>query len=264
MKMKIPIFQIDAFTEKMFRGNPAAVCPMRAWPKDAVMQAIAAENNLSETAFIVGGQGKYRIRWFTPKAEVDLCGHATLAAGYVVMNHIDKSLKSVKFLSDHSGLLGVSRAGDMLAMDFPSVPAKACAPPASLVQGLRSKGMIATLETARDYMAVFETEAQVRRLKPDFAKLRRLGKQGIIATAKGDKVDFVSRFFAPKLGIDEDPVTGSAHCTLTPFWSKLLKQDRLVALQVSPRGGEILCMQKEDRVFLAGHAVLYMRGAVEI
>lgn len=262
MKMKIPIFQVDAFTSELFSGNPAAVCPMRVWPEVKVMQAIAAENNLSETAFIVGGQGKFRIRWFTPQAEVDLCGHATLAAGYVVLNHIDKSLKSVKFLSDHSGLLSVSRAGDMLAMDFPSLPPKPCQPPEGLVKAL-GKGIIATLEE-RDYMVVFETEAQVRALKPDMAKLRRLDKQGVIVTAKGDRVDFVSRYFAPKLGIPEDPVTGSAHCSLTPFWSKMMKKDRLVAQQVSARGGDVLCMQKGKRVFLAGSAVLFMRGAIEI
>jgi len=263
MKMKIPLFQVDAFTRKLFGGNPAAVCPMRVWPKTHVMQSIAAENNLSETAFIVGGQGKFRIRWFTPTAEVDLCGHATLAAGYVVLNHIDKSLKSVKFLSDRSGLLAVSRAGDMLAMDFPSLPPKPCAPPEGLVRALGGKGAIATLEE-RDYIVVFETEAQVRALKPDMAKLRRFEKQGVVATAKGDKADFVSRYFAPKVGVPEDPVTGSTHCSLVPFWSKMLKMDRMIAHQVSARGGEIMCVQKDKRVFLAGQAVLYMRGAIEV
>jgi PhzF family phenazine biosynthesis protein len=263
MKMKIPIFQVDAFTPKLFGGNPAAVCPMRVWPEARVMQAIAAENNLSETAFIVGGQGKFRIRWFTPQAEVDLCGHATLAAGYVVLNHIDKSLKSVKFLSDRSGLLGVSRAGDMLAMDFPSLPPKPCAPPEGLIRALGKSGAIATLEE-RDYMVVYETEAQVRALKPDMAKLRKFDKQGVIATAKGDHADFVSRYFAPKVGVPEDPVTGSTHCSLVPFWSKLMKKDRMIAHQVSARGGELMCVQKGKRVFLAGNAVLYMRGAIEV
>jgi predicted PhzF superfamily epimerase YddE/YHI9 len=263
MKMKIPLFQVDAFTRKLFGGNPAAVCPMRVWPEARVMQAIAAENNLSETAFIVGGQGKFRIRWFTPQAEVDLCGHATLAAGYVVLNHIDKSLKSVKFLSDRSGMLGVSRAGDMLAMDFPSLPAKPCAPPEGLIRALGKGGAIATLEE-RDYMVVYETESQVRALKPDMAKLRKFDKQGVIVTAKGDHADFVSRYFAPKVGVPEDPVTGSTHCSLVPFWSKLMKKDRLIAHQVSARGGELMCVQKGKRVFLAGNAVLYMRGAIEV
>lgn len=262
MKMKIPIFQVDAFTSKLFGGNPAAVCPMRVWPEARVLQSIAAENNLSETAFIVGGQGKFRIRWFTPKTEVDLCGHATLAAAYVVLNHMDKSLKSVKFLSDRSGLLGVSRAGDRLAMDFPSLPPKPCAPPEGLVKAL-GRGIIATLEE-RDYVVVFENEAQVRALRPDMARLRKLDKQGVVCTAKGDKADFVSRYFAPKVGVPEDPVTGSTHCSLVPFWSGLLKKDRMIAHQVSERGGEIMCVQKGKRVFLAGDAVLYMKGAIEI
>lgn len=262
MKMKIPLFQVDAFTRKLFGGNPAAVCPMRVWPEAHVMQSIAAENNLSETAFIVGGQGKYRIRWFTPTAEVDLCGHATLAAGYVVLNHIDKSLKSVKFLSDKSGLLGVSRAGDMLAMDFPSLPPRPVAPPEGLVKAL-GKSPIAVLEE-RDYMVVYENESQVRALKPNLARLKTFDKQGVIVTAKGDQVDFVSRYFVPKLGIPEDAVTGSTHCSLVPFWSKMMKKDRLIARQVSARGGEIVCVQKAKRVYLAGHAVLYLRGAIEV
>jgi predicted PhzF superfamily epimerase YddE/YHI9 len=262
MKLKIPIFQVDAFTSKPFGGNPAAVCPMQVWPSAKVMQQIAAENNLSETAFIVGGGGKFRIRWFTPVAEVDLCGHATLAAAYVVLNHMDKERKSVKFLSDKNGMLGVSRAGDMLAMDFPSLPAKPCHPPEMLLTAL-GKAPIATLEE-RDYLAVYETEAQVRALKPNLAALRKLDKQGVIVTAKGDKADFVSRYFVPKLGINEDPVTGSTHCTLVPFWAGLLGKTRLTAQQVSKRGGDLMCMAKGKRVYIAGHAVLYMRGAVEI
>jgi PhzF family phenazine biosynthesis protein len=256
------MWQVDAFASGPFTGNPAAVLVLDEAVPDDWMQAVAAENNLSETAFIVGGQGKFRIRWFTPAAEVDLCGHATLAAGYVVLNHMDKSLKSVKFLSDRSGVLGVSRAGDRLAMDFPSLPPKPCAPPEGLVKAM-GRGIIATLEE-RDYMVVFETEAQVRALKPDMARLRRLDKQGVVVTAKGDKVDFVSRYFAPKVGVPEDPVTGSTHCSLVPFWSKMMKKDRLIAHQVSARGGEIMCVQKGKRVFLAGDAVLYMRGAIEV
>ncbi len=262
MKLKIPIFQIDAFTSKLFSGNPAAVCPMQAWPSAQVMQQIAAENNLSETAFIVGGKGKFRIRWFTPEAEVDLCGHATLAAAYVVLNHMDKELKSVKFLSDRSGMLGVSRVGDMLAMDFPSLPAKPCHPPDLLLRAL-GKAPIATLEE-RDYLVVYETEAQVRALKPNMSALRKLDKQGVIVTAKGDVADFVSRYFAPKVGVPEDPVTGSTHCTLVPFWAPLLGKTRLTAQQVSKRGGDLMCMAKGKRVYIAGHAVLYMRGAVEV
>ncbi|HET8644954.1 MAG TPA: PhzF family phenazine biosynthesis protein [Vicinamibacteria bacterium] len=262
--MKIPLFQIDAFTDKVFRGNPACVCPVERWPRDVLMQSIAAENNVPETAFFQGGNGKYKLRWFTPVREVDLCGHATLAAAWVVFNMMEKKREHVTF-NTLSGPLYVSRAQkDLFALDFPSRPPEPCDPPAGLVEGLG----LAPKEiwASRDYMAVYESEEQVRSLRPDMGLLRALpgDKLGVIATARGDKADFVSRFFAPKAGIPEDPVTGSSHCTLIPYWAERLGKDRLQALQVSRRGGELFCMPRGERVAIAGRAVLYLKGAVDV
>lgn len=260
--MKIPIFQLDAFTDQVFRGNPAAVCPMPKWPKDALMQSIAAENNLAETAFLVGGEGRYKLRWFTPVQEVDLCGHATLAAAWVVFNAIEKGTKQVSF-STKSGSLRVTKAGrDLLAMDFPSLPPEACEAPAALLEGLGLPPK--EVWAASDYMAVYETEKEVRSLNPDMEKLRQLDKRGVIVTAKGDMADFVSRFFAPKAGIPEDPVTGSSHCTLIPYWAERLDKQDLLAQQVSRRGGDLFCMPRGKRVAIAGKVVLYMKGAVDV
>jgi PhzF family phenazine biosynthesis protein len=260
--MKIPLFQIDAFTDTVFRGNPAAVCPMEKWPAEAVMQSIAAENNVPETAFFVGGEGRFKLRWFTPVQEVDLCGHATLAAAWVIFNFMDKKLAKVSF-STKSGALSVTRAGQgMLAMDFPARPAEPVKAPEALVAGLGAEP--AEVLAARDYLCVFESEKQVRALKPDMGRLRELDRMGVIATARGDTVDFVSRFFAPKVGIPEDPVTGSAHCTLVPYWTDRLGKDQLHAQQVSRRGGELFCIARGMRVVIAGRAVLYMRGAVDL
>jgi PhzF family phenazine biosynthesis protein len=262
--MKIPIFQIDAFTDKVFRGNPACVCPLQRWPRDVLMQSIAAENNVPETAFFLGANGKYKLRWFTPVAEVDLCGHATLAAAWVVFNVMEKKREHVTF-SSQSGPLHVSRAQkDLLALDFPSRPPERCDPPEGLVEGLG----LAPKEVwkSRDYMAVYESEEQVRALKPDFGRLRNLAGDslGVIVTAPGEKADFVSRFFAPKVGIPEDPVTGSSHSTLIPYWAERLGKDRLHALQVSRRGGELYCMPRGERVAIAGRAVLYLKGAIDV
>lgn len=261
--MKIPLFQVDAFTNTVFRGNPAAVCPMERWPRDTLMQSMAAENNVPETAFFVGGNGKFKLRWFTPVQEVDLCGHATLAAAWVVFNFMDKKLDRVSFATK-SGPLHVGKAGkDLLAMDFPARPPERCEAPAALVEGLGAPPK--EVWASRDYMAVYDSEEQVRALKPDMARLRQLeDKLGVIVTAKGDTADFVSRFFAPKAGIPEDPVTGSAHCTLVPYWAERLGKDELHALQVSRRGGELYCMPRGKRVAIAGRAVLYLRGAVEV
>jgi PhzF family phenazine biosynthesis protein len=261
--MKIPLFQIDAFTEKVFRGNPAAVCPLETWPSDVLMQSIAAENNVPETAFFVGGGGKFKLRWFTPVAEVDLCGHATLAAAWVVFHFMDKKLGKVSF-STKSGTLHVSKAGkDLLAMDFPARPAAPVDVPEGLAAALGAEPK-EVLAAARDYMCVFEDEKQVRALRPDMARVRLLDRTAVIATARGDEVDFVSRFFAPKLGIPEDPVTGSAHCTLVPYWAEKLGKEQLHARQVSRRGGELFCMPRGKRVAIAGRAVLYLRGAVDV
>jgi PhzF family phenazine biosynthesis protein len=257
--MNIPIYQVDAFASELFRGNPAAVCPLDRWLDDAVLQSIAAENNLSETAFFVPQGGGYALRWFTPAVEVDLCGHATLATAFVIFGELGAARESATFAT-RSGNLTVRRDGDMLAMDFPSLAPEACEAPEDLLEGL---GMppVAVL-SAMDYLAVYESEAQVCALSPNMERLRRLDRRGVIATAPGGRSDFVSRFFAPAAGIPEDPVTGSAHCTLTPYWSQRLGKRRLHALQVSPRGGELFCEDQGERVGIAGRAVLYLRGTL--
>ncbi len=263
--MKIPLFQIDAFTDKVFRGNAACVCPLDKWPREPLMQSIAAENNVPETAFFSGTSGKYKLRWFTPMQEVDLCGHATLASAWVIFNVMEKKRDHISF-NTRSGVLHVSRAErDLMAMDFPARPPERVAePPDELLDGL---GMLPREVWAapRDYMAVYENEGQVRALRPDMGKLRQLeDKLGVIVTARGEKADFVSRFFAPKLGIPEDPVTGSSHCTLVPYWAERLGKEQLHALQVSRRGGELFCMPRGERVAIAGRCVLYLKGAVEV
>jgi len=260
--MTIPIYQVDAFTLGPFSGNPAAVCPLDAWLDDDTMQNIAAENNLAETAFIVARDEVYDLRWFTPTVEVDLCGHATLAAGYVVLNHLRTDLNSVSF-ETISGKLIVTREGERLSMDFP-----ARAPtPVSVSEALSEALGQAPSEVhlSRDILAVYDDEASVRKLSPDQVKLAALEDGfGVIATAKGDAVDFVSRFFVPKGGIAEDPVTGSAHCTLVPFWAERLGQSQLVAHQVSTRGGELHCELRGDRVIMSGQCVLFLTGSIHL
>ncbi|HLA78079.1 MAG TPA: PhzF family phenazine biosynthesis protein [Vicinamibacteria bacterium] len=260
--MKIPLYHVDAFTGQLFRGNPAAVCPLKDWPNEATLQAIAAENNLSETAFFSGREGAYKIRWFTPTQEVDLCGHATLAAAFVVFNFMQTERKSVTFVSK-SGRLKVTRAGELLVLDFPARPPQRCPePPAALLKGLGRKPK--EVWVSRDYLAVYDSEDEVRRLKPKMDKLAGLDKLGVIVTAPGkNQYDFVSRFFAPNAGVPEDPVTGSAHCTLVPYWALRLNKERLLAYQASARGGELYCMPRGERVAIGGRAVLYLRGAVE-
>lgn len=260
--MQIAFYQIDAFTLGPFSGNPAAVCPLDAWLDDATMQNIAAENNLSETAFIVACEGGYDLRWFTPAIEVDLCGHATLAAGYAVLNYLQPDLDSVSFAT-MSGELIVTRDGERLSMDFP-----ARAPTAATVSDVLSDALgeaPSEVHLSRDILAVYDDETSVRRLSPDQAKLLAIEEGlGVIATAKGDTVDFVSRFFVPKAGIAEDPVTGSAHCTLVPFWAKRLGRSQLVAHQVSPRGGELHCEYRGDRVIMSGECTLFLTGSIHL
>jgi PhzF family phenazine biosynthesis protein len=257
--MDIPIYQIDAFTSRVFSGNPAAVCPLREWLDDSVLQNIAAENNLSETAFFVPIEEGYHIRWFTPVAEVDLCGHATLASAFVIFTQLDPSMAQVAFRS-RSGILTVEKEGDLLSMDFPSQPPRACEAPADLLEGLRQKPL--DVLSSEDYFVVFSSEEDIRALEPDMTKLKRVDLRGIIVTAPGDSADFVSRFFAPKFGIAEDPVTGSAHCALIPYWAEKLNKQDLTAHQVSRRGGELFCSNRGDRVKIAGRAVKYMDGMI--
>ena len=260
--MNLPIYQVDAFTRGPFSGNPAAVCPLDAWLDDATLQSIAAENNLSETAFLVASDDGYELRWFTPAIEVDLCGHATLAAGYVVLNHLQPDLDAVTF-STLSGKLIVARDGDRLSMDFPARPPV----PAAISQALSDALGEAPSEVhaSRDIVAVYDDEAAVRRLSPDQARLLALDEGlGVIATARGEKVDFVSRFFVPKGGIAEDPVTGSAHCTLVPFWAERLGKSHLVAHQVSARGGELHCEDRGERVIISGKCTLFLTGSIHM
>jgi PhzF family phenazine biosynthesis protein len=257
--MKIPCFQVDAFTSEVFHGNPAAVCPLPAWLPDATLQNIAAENNLSETAFVVSRGDEFDLRWFTPTLEMDLCGHATLAAAFVLFTE-QKFLGEVIHFHSRSGLLTVKRNGDILTLDFPARPPQPCASPDILTSGLGARP--ASVLKSRDYLAVFDSAAEVRALRPDFAALKKLDCLGIIATAPGDDCDFISRFFAPAAGVDEDPVTGSAHCTLIPYWAARLGKNKLFARQISPRGGELFCELGGDRVHIGGKAVLYLRGEI--
>ena len=262
MATRIPMYQVDAFSQSVFAGNPAAVCVLETWLEDAVLQNIAAENNLAETAFIVPREEGYDLRWFTPTVEVDLCGHATLAAGYVVLNHLQPDLDTVSF-ETISGELIVARDGERLSMDFPARPPT----PASVSEALSEALGEAPSEVhmSRDVLAVYDNEASVRNLSPDQAKLQALDEGfGVIVTAKGKTVDFVSRFFVPKGGIAEDPVTGSAHCTLVPFWAHRLGWSELIAHQVSARGGELHCELRGDRVIMSGHCVLFLTGSIHV
>jgi len=259
--MKIKQYQVDAFASRVFEGNPAAVCPLDAWLPDELMQAIAGENNLSETAFFVPEGNGFRLRWFTPVAEVDLCGHATLASAHVILNILGHKSDRVEF-ETRSGLLSVERDGEMLAMDFPAQPPQPCETPRELIVGLGAEPV--EVLAAADYIAVFDNEDAVLALAPDFDILHELVLRGVCVTAPGKRVDFVSRFFAPKLGIPEDPVTGSAHCELAPYWSSRLDKDELTARQVSKRGGDVRCRLMGDRVLLSGQAMTFMVGEIDI
>ena len=257
--MRIPYFQINAFTGEGLRGNPAGVCLLEDWPGDDVLLGIAAENDLSETSFLIRREGHFDLRWFTPKIEVDLCGHATLAAAFVVLHYLDRSAESVAF-ETQSGRLTVSRDGERLSMDFPALVAEPCEAPEALVRGLGIEP--SEVLRARDYLAVVENEGDVALLKPNFDALSELDCLGTIVTAPGARSDFVSRFFAPRAGIPEDPVTGSAHCTLAPYWSRRLGKPSLRALQLSSRGGEIFCEDLGERVRIAGRATAYLEGNI--
>ena len=261
VSMQIPVYQVDAFSDHVFAGNPAAICPLASWLADEQMQAIAAENNLAETAFFVPEGAGYRLRWFTPVTEVDLCGHATLASAYVVFRHLAPGLERVSFQT-LSGELIVSRSGDRLSMDFPSRPPVAVEPHSLLVSALG--GAPREVLAARDYFVVYDSEEQVRALKPDMARLAEVKRFATIVTAPGRDCDFVSRFFAPAQGVPEDPVTGSAHCTLIPYWSCRLGKTHLFARQVSPRGGELWCEDAGDRVLISGHAVEFLSGTITL
>lgn len=259
--MKLSIYQVDAFADEVFKGNPAAVCPLEEWLADDLMQQIAEENNLSETAFFVGEDDGYRLRWFTPAMEVDLCGHATLASAYVLFNELEFDDDLIRFRSN-SGLLSVRKDEQRLSMDFPTAKLRPSKAPENLIDALGISAIDVFRDT--DYLCVLETEAQVRELEPDLRLLKQVDTRGVIVTAPGKEVDFVSRFFAPAAGVDEDPVTGSAHTMLAPYWSKRLNKRELIGQQVSRRGGKVYCSLKDDRVEIAGEARLYMRGEIEV
>jgi len=260
--MRIPIYQVDAFSSRLFRGNPAAICPLGQWLPDETMQAIAAENNLAETAFYVPNSHRYHLRWFTPGVEVDLCGHATLATAHVILDVRKETPHSSVTFDSKGGELTVERNGELYTMDFPARPPTACDVDPGLVAALGAKP--AEILGARDYLCVFETEDQVRALAPNMDKLAAIDRFAFIVTAPGRDCDFVSRFFAPAKGVPEDPVTGSAHCTLIPYWSRRLGKTTLHARQISKRGGELWCQDCGDRVKISGNAVKYLEGEIEV
>jgi PhzF family phenazine biosynthesis protein len=262
--MKIPYYHVDAFASKPFTGNPAGVCPLDTWLPAETMQLIAAENRHAETAFFVQDANKpdcFHLRWFTPTAEIDLCGHATLAAAFVLREYLSFKAPIVRF-ETLSGTLTVALQGEQLWLDFPSRPGKPYAAPAALAEGLGKTPLEVYL--SRDILAVFANQEDITALAPDFARIADLEALGVIATAPGVDVDFVSRFFAPRVGVPEDPVTGSSHCTLIPYWAARLNRPHMTARQLSARSGELTCELAGDRVRIGGRAVLYLHGSIEV
>jgi len=260
--VRVPIWQVDAFASEPFGGNPAAVCMLDQWLPDPLLQAIAAENNLSETAFVVRGENGYELRWMTPTVEVDLCGHATLAAGFVLLREWERDSGRVRFAT-RSGPVEVLRDDDRYVLDFPSRPPEPCEAPERLAETLGGEPQ-EVQHAAGNHLALFADTQQVADLRPDFVLMMALPSFGVIATAPGDTVDFVSRYFAPKFGIPEDPVTGSAHCALTPYWAKRLGKESLEARQISKRGGALSCRLQGERVLLRGQAIKYLEGVIEL
>lgn len=261
--MKITIYQVDAFTDRVFSGNPAAICPLQEWLNDNLMQQIAAENNLAETAFYVKQNGRYTIRWFTPTIEVDLCGHATLASAFVLFHYEGYSGERIRFYSPRSGELSVGREGNFLTLDFPADVYEPVPLAPELVSGFNMQPM-AAYKGKTDYMLVFDNEEQIRGIVPNFGCIAQLNARGVIVTAKGEEVDFVSRFFGPQSGVNEDPVTGSAHTTLIPYWAERLQKTELTAMQLSARGGYLKCSDLGQRVGVSGQAMLYLKGEIDV
>jgi PhzF family phenazine biosynthesis protein len=260
--MTIPIYQADAFTDRLFGGNPAAICPLNEWLPDPLMQKIAAENNLAETAFFVPfGEDEFQLRWFTPEYEIDLCGHATLATAHILYTELGYEGDIIRFHTQKAGTLTVSRHGELYTLDFPSRVAEPAEAPEGLISSLGDAQPVEVLRS-RDYILVYDSEEVIRNMKPDFAALSKIDTVGVAVTAKGSNADFVSRFFAPAAGINEDPVTGSAHCNLIPYWAEKLSKTELHAFQVSARLGELWCELKGDRVLMSGRAVTYLKGDV--
>ncbi|MFL5738897.1 MAG: PhzF family phenazine biosynthesis protein [Flavisolibacter sp.] len=260
--MQLSIYQVDAFADKIFCGNPAAVVPLDSWVEDEIMQKIALENNLSETAFFVKTDEGYHLRWFTPEYEIDLCGHATLASAYIIKNFLEPHVEEISFTTKQAGILKASARSGMYMLDFPSRMPHSCSVPSRLYESLGISQAIEVLKS-RDYFVVLPDEEAVKNVQPDFTIMKELDTIGVIVTAKGQTADVVSRCFYPGLGIPEDPVTGSAHCNIVPYWSAKLHKTKLFCKQLSPRGGDLHCTLDGDRVLMSGKCVLYLRGEID-
>jgi len=261
MTTKFPIYQVDAFTNQLFGGNPAAVVPLKQWIFASEMQKIAAENNVSETAFFIPQGDHFELRWFTPTFEIDLCGHATLATAHILFTELGYQKDEIHFHTLKAGTLTVTRKNDLYTLDFPARPATKSEVTDALIDAIGGKKPIEVLR-ARDIMLVYETEEDIQHLTPDFSALAKIDKDGVLVTAKGNDCDFVSRFFIPAAGINEDPVTGSTHCNLIPYWAEKLGKTQLHAYQISERRGELWCELKRDRVLMSGNAVTYLKGEI--
>jgi PhzF family phenazine biosynthesis protein len=261
--MKLPIYQVDAFADKLFAGNPAAVCPLEKWLPDDLMQKIAMENNLAETAFVVRRRDLYEIRWFTPQVEVDLCGHATLASAYVLFYELGVSGDMIRFHSHRSGALSVAKNGDLLTLDFPADALNEVEVTNALSAPF-GKRPTKAFRGKTDFMLVFETESDIAKMTPDMKEVKKLDARGVIVTAKGEHSDYVARFFGPQSGIDEDPATGSSHCSLVPYWSKVLGKKKLEAIQLSARVGKFILEERGERILISGKAALFLKGEISI
>ncbi len=263
--MTLTIYQVDAFANAPFKGNPAAVIPLQSWIDDGLMQHIAMENNLSETVFFVptGGRGNYHIRWFTPDYEIDLCGHATLASAFIIKTLIEPHVSEINFTTQKAGLLQAAARGDVYTLNFPARMPHPCPVPAGLLESIGVTEAVAVLRS-RDYFVVLPNEAAVRHITPDYNRMKTLDTIGVIVTAPGDEADVASRCFYPGAGVPEDPVTGSAHCNIVPYWAGKWGKTKLHCRQISPRGGDLQCSLDGDRVFMSGTCVLFMKGAIYV
>jgi PhzF family phenazine biosynthesis protein len=261
--MKLAIYQVDAFAETIFQGNPAAVVPLEDWIEEELMQKIALENNLSETAFFVKTDEGYHLRWFTPEYEIDLCGHATLASAYIIKNFVEPHIAEIHFTTQKVGALKAAAKEGVYTLDFPARMPQPCEVPPSLLKSLGVSTVVEVLKS-RDYFVVLPDEDAVRNVEPDFTLMKELDTIGVIITAKGQLADVVSRCFYPGAGIPEDPVTGSAHCNIVPYWSEKLGKTKLFCKQLSPRGGDLLCELEGDRVLMSGKCVLYLQGEINL
>ncbi|HZH64000.1 MAG TPA: PhzF family phenazine biosynthesis protein [Flavisolibacter sp.] len=259
--MVLTIYQVDAFADKVFKGNPAAVIPLEAWIDDGLMQQVAMENNLAETVFFVKTDAGYHIRWFTPEFEIDLCGHATLASAYIIKNFLEPHAEEINFSTQKAGIVKASAKDGMYTLDFPSRIPEQCEIPGKLFPSLGINNAVAVLRS-RDYFVVLPNEEAVRNVEPDYTLMKKLDAIGVIITAKGHDADVVSRCFYPGAGIPEDPVTGSAHCNIVPYWSEKLGKKKLFCQQISPRHGDLQCELVGDRVLMSGKCVLFMQGEV--